>query len=208
MIKNIIYAILLGVGMAACLSQQDKEGEATAEEAPGTILSDTDKTEEAAPVTPDPSTFVIGKERVGDVVIGMPIEQMREQVPAGYTIADTTLKQEGMQSTAYLLHPKDKDKGILIEQSCEPDCRVWRINVKSSDFKTPKGIGVESKYGEVQRFYPISTVTLADGGLVAVSKEGGISFVLDQSQLPQNRLNDFTPETIPANTIVKSILIY
>lgn len=208
MIRNIIYAILLGVSMAACLSQQDKEANTASEQEPDALLTDTETDSEAANIPPDPSTFVIAKERVGNVKIGMPIAQMREQVPAGYTIADTTLTQEGMQATAYLLHPQNQDKGILVEQICDTDCKVWRINVKSSDYKTPKGIGVGSKYGEVQDLYPISTVTLADGGLVAVAKEGGITFVLDQSQLPRERLATFTPATIPANTIVKSILIY
>ncbi|WP_439881777.1 mechanosensitive ion channel protein MscS [Pontibacter sp. MBLB2868] len=208
MIKNIIYAILLGVGMAACLSQQNKEEDQSTAEAPDAAFLDTSETNIPENTAPDPSNFVISKERVGSVTIGMPIEQMRQQVPVGYTIADTTLTQEGMQYTAYLLHPKDQDKGILIEQNCDKECFVWRINVKSPAYKTPKGVGIGSKYGEIQRLYPISTVTLADGGFVAVAKEGGISFVLDQSQLPRERLASFTPENLPANTLVKSILIY
>ncbi|WP_299824125.1 mechanosensitive ion channel protein MscS [uncultured Pontibacter sp.] len=206
MIKNIIYAILLGVGMAACLSQREEDIGGEADQAATAASTETELTEEMA--TPDPASFIIQKGRVGELAIGTPIDSMRNQVPVGYTIADTTLTQEGNQSTAYLLKPEGAAKGLLIEQGCNPTCNVWRINVQHPDFRTPKGIGVGSKYSEVQEQHPISTVTLADGGFVAVSNGAGMSFVLDTSQLPQNRIASYTPETVPANTIVKRILIY
>lgn len=205
MIRNIIYAILLGVGMAACLSQREDDAGIETED-PVSAAPMTETTENTT--TPDPATFVIQKGRVGDLTIGTSIDSMRNQVPTGYVIADTTLMQEGNQSTAYLLRPRNYEKGLLVEQSCNPDCNVWRINVQHPDFKTPKGVGVGSKYSEVQQLYPISTVTLADGGFVAVSNQAGMSFVLDTSQLPQNRISSYTPETVPANTLVKRILIY
>ncbi len=205
MIRNIIYAILLGIGMAACLSQRDDQ---SATETEGTVVPDMETTTEKETITPDPTSFVIQKGNVGKIQISMLMEKLLNDIPKGYTIADTTLMQEGMQATAYLLKPQQKDKGLLIEQSCNPDCNVWRINVKAPAYRTPQGIGIGSKYAEVQKYHPISTVILADGGFVAVSKATGLSFVLDTTSLPQNKLASYTPETIPANTIVKSILIY
>ena len=204
MIRNIIYAILLGVGMAACLSQREEETGIEADQS--AAITETEAPDETT--TPDPSTFVIQKDRVGSIKIGEPIDSMRNQVPAGYTIADTVLTLEGSPSTAYLLKPANETKGLLIEQACNPNCNVWRINVQNPSYKTPKGIGIGSKYSEVMRYHPISTVTLADGGFVAVSNESGLSFVLDTSQLPQNRISRFTPETVPANTLVKRVLVY
>ena len=204
MFRNIIYAILLGVGMAACLSQREEDTGIETNE-PNTA-TDSETTDNIA--TPDPATFVIEKGRVGSITIGAPIDSMRNQVPVGYTIADTMLIQEGTQSTAYLLKPENQPKGLLIEQACNTTCNVWRINVQHPDYKTPKGIAVGSKYSEVNQVYPISTVTLADGGFVAVSNSAGMSFVLDTSQLPKNRIASYTPETVPANTLVKRILIY
>ncbi|GAB3203781.1 hypothetical protein ABID22_002020 [Pontibacter aydingkolensis] len=203
MIRNIIYAILLGVGMAACLSQREDETGIESDQ-PATTEAEVSETTPS----PDPATFVIEKGHVGDITIGTSIDSLRNQVPAGYTIADTTLTLEGSQSTAYLLKPQNATKGLLIEQTCNPDCKVWRINAQHQDFRTPKGISVGSKYSEVQQQHSISTVTLADGGFVAVSKVAGLSFVLDTSQLPKNRIASYTPETVPANTLVKRILIY
>jgi hypothetical protein len=206
-IKNIIYALLLGVGMAACLSQNDNDTNAATEvEEAG----DASATTASAGTAPDPAAFVIEKGRAGDIKVGMPIEDVRKRVTTTVAVKDTTLTLEGQQSTAYLLRAQGQEKGLLVEQHCQPDCKVWRISTESQDYKTPKGIGVGSKYDEVKRAYPISTVSLAEGNLVAVSEEAGMSFVLEDTELPQdeNEKGKYNPANIPANTIVKRIMLY
>lgn len=206
MLKNILYAVLLGVGMAACLSQQDETQDNPTESAPEEALI-TAITEEAAP-QPDPALFVVGKQRVGNIRIGMPIEQMREQVASGLSIKDTTLQQEGIQSTAYVLHPEGQRKGFLVEQSCKPECQVWRISILSTDFRTAQDISVGSKYSELQQAYRIRTVTYEEGNLVALAPDAGMSFILDHSPLPTDQLPKLTATTTPANLLVKKILLY
>ena len=204
-IKNIFYAILLGVGMAACLSQNEKDvGEQTA----GTAREITETETAAQPITPTTEQLQIQPEKVGFISIGDDIEQMRQTIPTGFTIKDTTLQQEGTPATAYVISAETHSKGFLVEQQCNPTCSVWRLNVQSDKYKTPKGIAVGSAYSQVQKTHPISTVTLADGGLVAVAKEGGISFVLNTEQIPVNQRGRLTPGTVPAATPVKAILIY
>ena len=204
-IKNIFYAILLGVGMAACLSQNDQNVEgATAGTA--TEQSITETTEET--ITPTADQLRIAPGKVGFVTIADDIEQMRQTIPAGFAIADTMLQQEGTQATAYIIRPENEDKGILVEQQCTPDCKVWRLNVQSEKYKTVKGVGVGDTYEKAQKQHPINTVTLADGGLVAVAKDGGMTFVLDPTQIPANDRSRLTPETVPPTTRVKAILIY
>jgi len=206
MLKHIFYAILLGVSMAACLSQNDTKTQQNAAQQPLPAAPET--TAEDATPAPDPSSFVIAKGRVGRVSIGMPIEGMRRQVTKGFILTDTTLTQEGTQSTAYLLHPQNEQKGILVEQTCEPACRVWRISVHSAHYKTPAGIGIGSKYGEVQQVYPITYTGMGEGNFAAVSEEAGFSFILDVSQLPHEKLAQLKPADVPANTLVKGMLIY
>lgn len=205
LLKNIFYAILLGIGMAACLSQNDKQKE----EGTATSVIKEDATETPAqPVTPSPEQLQIAPDRVGFVTIGQDIKQMRQNIPAGFAITDTTLQQEGMQATAYIIRAEQQAKGFLVEQQCDQDCKVWRLNVKSEEYKTPKGIHVGSTYAQASKAHPISTVTLADGGLVAVAKEGGITFVLNTEQVPAAQRARLTPTTVPAQTQVKAILIY
>ncbi|TPE44271.1 mechanosensitive ion channel protein MscS [Pontibacter mangrovi] len=202
MLKNIFYAVLFGVGMAACLSQQDKKAEESSGSAPPAEATETSE------IAPNPSAFVVEKQGVGNIRIGMDITQMREQVPQGFTLNDTTLQLEGMQSTAYVLHPKEQPKGILVEQSCNPDCKVWRISVLSQEFRTAAGISVGSKYGEVQQAYNIRTVTFEEGNLVALAPDAGMSFILDHSSLQPDQLPQLKATTVPENLPVRKILVY
>jgi hypothetical protein len=211
MLKNLLYAILLGVGMAACLADRDNSDDA--------VTTDTDTTVEGGPMTetieyespaavPDPADFLISKGRVGNIRIGMPIEDMRSQVPSGQQIKDTTLRLEGQQYTGYVFSSPNSPGGLLVEQVCEPDCRVWRLSISSNAYQTAQGIGVGSKYSEVAQHYPISYTSLGEAGFVAVSEAAGLSFLLDSSQLDKNRLHQIKPDQVPANTLVRGILIY
>ncbi|OKL39916.1 hypothetical protein [Pontibacter flavimaris] len=204
MLKNIIYAVLLGVGMAACLSQQT-EDEETASAPDISLLPDTAEEETAQP---DPALFVVEKQQVGNVRIGMPIAQMREQVAVGLSIKDTTLSLEGTQSTAYVLRPEDQPKGILVEQACEDDCNVWRISVLSPTYETAKGIGVGATYSELQQAYEIHSVTFEEGNLVAIAPEAGMSFILDHGTLSGSQISSISAATVPADLLIRKILVY
>lgn len=195
---------MLGVGMAACLSQQGEEADTTAS-APQipALLGTAEETKQ-----PAPTHFVVEKQRVGNIRIGMPIEQMREHVASGLNLTDTTLMQEGMQSTAYVLHPEGQPKGLLVEQACNPNCQVWRISVLSPDFRTPEGLSVGSKYSELQQQYTIKAVTFEEGNLVALAPEAGMSFVLDHTSLPPNQLQQLNASNVPANLLIRKILVY
>lgn len=196
--------------MAACLSQQDNDEETQTETLQQEERPNTAANPQAAAPAPDPASFVIEKGKVGSISIGMPIDELRNNIPRGFALKDTMLMLEGQQSTAYVLTPMGLSKGLLVEQQCEAECQVWRINVLGTQFKTSGGHGVGSKYGEVKQAYPIGTVALAEGNFVAVSEEAGLSFVLDDTQLPQDAQDRgrYNPGNIPANTLVKRILLY
>ena len=200
-IRNILYAILLGVGMAACLSQNDETTTENEEQVEATATT---------PAEPEPADLVIEKGRAGNIRLGMPIAEVRQSVVEGTVVNDTLLTQEGQQATAYVLHTSDKAKGLLIEQQCEPDCQVWRISVLSPTYKTAEGIGVGSSYGEVKAAYPITTVAVEEDNFVAVSDSAGISFMLDDTKLPQDgkELGRYDPGNIPDNTPVTRVLLY
>ena len=210
MLKNIVYAILLGVGMAACLADNDSSNEAASGTDQATESSPTLETmeTETAPAVADPADLVLAKGRAGQVRIGMPIEEMRSQLPANQQIQDTTLQLEGQAYAAYIIRTPGNQKGMLVEQVCEPDCQVWRISIRNPDYRTAQGIGVGSKYGEVAQHYPVTYTSLGEAGFVAVSEANGMSFILDTRQLDQNRLHQLKPDHVPANTLVQGILIY
>lgn len=199
-IRNILYAILLGVGMAACLSQNDEATSENEEQVEATATT---------AANPEPADLVIEKGRAGNIRLGMPIEEVRQNVVEGTVVNDTLLMQEGQQATGYLLYTNE-EKALLIEQNCEPDCEVQRISVLSPAYKTAKGIGVGSSYGEVKQAYPITTVAVEEDNFVAVSDEASMSFELDDTKLPQDgkETGRYNPGNIPDDTRVTRVLLY
>lgn len=210
MLKNILYAILLGVGMAACLSDQANSDDAASNTANPTESGPVSEPVEAdaSRAAMEPADLILAKGQAGHVRIGMPVEEMRSQVPAGQQIRDTTLQLEGQQYTAYVIDSPENEGGMLVEQVCEPNCQVWRISIRNPDYRTAQGLGVGSKYSEVAQHYPIAYTSLGEAGFVAVSEANGMSFILDTSQLDQSRLHQLKPGQVPANTLVQGILIY
>ncbi|PKV63192.1 mechanosensitive ion channel protein MscS [Pontibacter ramchanderi] len=211
MLKKLFYAVLLGVGMAACLSDRDNTDQtATATDTlpdDGDLTTTTADPETSSPAA-DPANLVIARGRAGLVRIGMPIAELRSQAMPGLQIRDTTLQLEGQPYTAYVVSTTERAPGILVEQNCEPDCQVWRISIRDPHYKTAQGIGLGSKYSEVAQHFPISYTSMGEAGFVAVSEQAGLSFILDTSQLDQNILHKLKPEQVPANTLVRGILIY
>jgi hypothetical protein len=204
MLKNLIYAILLGAGMAACLADNNNTAVTDAPDKaaiPDATVPDT-QTEA------QPTDFVLEKGRAGAIRIGMPIDELRQMQFIGQQLRDTTLQLEGQAYTAYTLHTTAGEPGLLIEQQCEPDCQVWRIRVLGNDYKTAQGLGVGAKYGEVAQQFRISYASLGDAGFVAVSEQAGMSFILNTSTLDSRKLHQLKPDQIPANTLVRSILLY
>jgi len=203
MLRNLLYAILLGVGMAACLSNGD-------DTAPDAVQDDTilETTEETPEPEEDPADFVLTKGRAGDIRIGMPIEELQAQIREGHLLKDTTLNLEGQDYTAYVFKESDTSAGLLVEQRCEPDCRVWRVGVRTADYKTPAGVGIGSKYGDLQQHYTLNYISLGEAGLVAVAEDAGFSFILDTDSLGKLPLHKLKPADVPANTLVKGILVY
>ena len=205
MLKNIIYAVLLGIGMAACLSQQEDQDE-TATDAPGSSILP--EVPDDAAASSDSSLFVIENELIGKVRIGMPINEMRAAATADFRLTDTTLTLEGMPSTAYILRQANQAKGLLIEQTCDDACKVWRISVLSPTYKTAKGIHVGSTYGELQQAHKIRAVTFEEGRVVAQAPDTGMSFILDHGNLSTEELSRLNAATTPKNLLIEQILVY
>jgi hypothetical protein len=189
--------------MAACLA--DRDDTATDAVQDDTVL---ETTEEAPVPEEDPADFVLAKGRAGDIRIGMSIEELKAQIREGQLLKDTTLNLEGQDYTAYVFKESNASAGLLVEQLCEPECRVWRIRVRTDDFKTPAGVGIGSKYGDLQQHYTIRQVSMGEAGLVAVAEDAGFSFILDTDHMGKLPLHKLKPADVPANTLVKGILIY
>ena len=152
--------------------------------------------------------YTIVNRQVGSVKINMPITDFKKLIPASQ-LQEVKITREGRGYNAYEMKKGTADgkPALRVEEICEPTCRVWRVQVLDSAYKTPEGISIGSTLGEVKKHYPISYLGTGETEIVAVSEEKKITFMLDVSKVPAKQVPLLNLKNTPNEVPVKGILI-
>jgi hypothetical protein len=154
--------------------------------------------------------------RVGQIKIGMSPSDIYAVVGKEFT-RFVDLQLEGMNSPAIELFKTEKRRDnpeIVFELD---QGRVYRIQVHSPRYRTDKGIGVDSTFGELRRIYgikdPKEIIWGEEGFYGAVVQELRMSFGLDVNKtMKPAEIEHFNNTSdlgrIPDNTRIDSILVY
>lgn len=86
------------------------------------------------------------------------------------------------------IYDKAGTKLLLIspEDESDPDSKITNIQVFDARFKTDKGLGPKSTFGDVKKNYTISGVQNAINSVVVFLKDSDIYLTIDKKQLPEN----------------------
>ncbi len=150
----------------------------------------------------------ISKSQIGPIQIGMAVNAMRKRVPAEF-LKEVPITREGRGYRAYEIRqtPTDQKAGLLIEETCEPACQVWRVHVQNPAYKTKEGLGVGSTLGDVKKHYKLNYLGAGETEIVAVSDDAKLTFMLDVSKVPAKQVPRLNLENTPDNTPVIGMLI-
>ncbi|QNF33108.1 hypothetical protein HUW51_10345 [Adhaeribacter swui] len=229
MLKKYIFWMIVQLTLLSC---QPKKSENTTESAstsstttldsvrPETISPDGtvtrldsvgDASATSAPATSRGSgttSWQISKNKIGPIHIGMHVDALRKAVPAEM-IKEVPITREGRGTKAYEIRQSatEQPAGLLIEETCEPTCRVWRVHVQSAAYKTKEGLGIGATLGEVKKHYKLSYLGAGETEIVAVSDDAKLTFMLDVSKLPEKQVPRLNLENTPDNTPVLGMLI-
>jgi hypothetical protein len=153
-------------------------------------------------------TNIIGSRQAGPVKINMSVADLKKVIPANQ-LKEVKVTREGHAYKAYQIkkNASDAQPGLQAEEICEPNCRVSRVQVLDSTYKTPEGIGIGSTLGEVKKHYPISYLGPGETGIVAVSETKKITFILDVSKVPAKQAPQLSLKNTPNEVPVTGILI-
>jgi hypothetical protein len=177
-------------------------------------LSTDSVSSDSATTTPDTASSgqtgadVIQNRQVGPVKINMPVTDLKKVIPANQ-LKEVKVTREGHAYKAYQIkkNASDAQPGLQAEEICEPNCRVSRVQVLDSTYKTSEGIGIGSTLGEVKKHYPISYLGPGETGIVAVSETKKITFILDVSKVPAKQVPQLNLKNTPNEVPVTGILI-
>jgi hypothetical protein len=160
--------------------------------------------------------LIIARGRVGEIKVGMRPDDIYAICGKQFTrIVD--LQLEGMYSPAIELFKTESKKNnpeVIFELNQD---KVYRIKVRSPQYKTDKGIGVGSTFGDLRRVYgikdPKQIAWGAEGFFGVVIKELGMSFRLDvYNTMTAAQINRIykspDPKWIPDHTTIDRILVY
>jgi hypothetical protein len=178
------------------VTRLDSTGDAASAPAP---------TPEAANTSTD---WLITKSQVGPIRVGMAVNTMRKTVPAEI-LKEVPITREGRGYRAYEIRSNASaaQPSLLVEETCEPICKVWRIHVQDTAFKTKEGLGVGSTLAEVKKYYNISYLGGGETEIVAVSDEAKLTFMLDVSKVPPAKVPRLNVKNTPDDTPVIGLLI-
>lgn len=157
-------------------------------------------------------TMALG--RVGEIKVGMSSNDIYAVFGKKLTrLVD--LQLEGMYSPAIELFKTENQRDnpeIIFELNQD---KVYRIQVHSPQYRTDKGIGVGSTFGDLRRVYgikdPKQIIWGEEGFFGAVVQELGMSFGLDVNKtMKPTQIDNFnkTSDRIPDNTRIDSISVY
>jgi hypothetical protein len=179
------------------ITHLDSVGEAASTPAPNSATEENTGT-----------SWQISKSKIGPIQIGMAIDAMRKTLPAELVKA-TPITREGRGNQAYEIRQSDTEKqaGLLVEETCEPTCQVWRVHVQNAAYKTKEGLGVGSTLGEVKKHYKLSYLGAGETEIVAVSDDAKLTFMLDVSKVPEKQVPWLNLKNTPDSTPVKGMLI-
>ncbi|RDC65108.1 hypothetical protein [Adhaeribacter pallidiroseus] len=154
------------------------------------------------------TSWQISKSQIGPIQIGMAVNAMRKRVPAEF-IKEIPITREGRGNRAYEIRqsPGEQKAGLLIEETCEPTCQVWRVHVQNPAYKTKEGLGVGSTLGEVKKHYKISYLGAGETEIVAVSDDAKLTFMLDVSKVPAKQVPRLNLKNTPDSTPIIGMLI-
>lgn len=162
----------------------------------------------------DPNQYILSKGKAGVIEIGQTIDDLYEHFDRSATrLVD--LQLEGSFSPAievYFDSSNQKKPSFIAEIRWwrEVGWAVGRITIKDDTFKTEKGIGIGSTFGEILQFYKVTSVSAGESPyLFAIVRELGMSFQLDitYQDMPSQWRRTKDLNLIPKDSKVRSILV-
>jgi len=160
------------------------------------------------------SQNLLTKGKAGVIEIGQTIDDLYEHFDRSATrLVD--LQLEGSFSPAIEVY---FDSTNQTKPSCLAEIRWWRevgwavgrITIKDDTFKTEKGIGIGSTFGEILQFYTVTSVSAGESPyLFAIVRELGMSFQLDITyhDMPSQWRRTKDLNLVPTDSKVRSILV-
>jgi hypothetical protein len=169
----------------------------------------------SAGVTAAADDFLLARNHVGNLIIGMPESAIYTVYPRRIT-KKVDLQLEGYPTPAVQVFlTKGRQRPSLLIRLEGPVPGVYGVEVMDSRFRTAKGVGVGSSLGELQKAEKQLSFVSGEGVIGALAEDLGMTFSLATDSATESRLfngnsQDHGAELskIPAETGITSVWVF
>lgn len=129
--------------------------------------------------------FEIGTDHVGQLYRETPISQLDSIFATDSIVRDTSRLKIGSGGSIEIY---EKGGGALLSLSATTDSIPVIENVRILDprYKTEKGIGLNSTYGEIRKHYEVRKVITSMNNILILLKGSDLYFTISRSELPED----------------------
>jgi len=154
---------------------------------------------ENGPELLDKNDFLIGSQNVGEILLEMPISEMKRVLKGKYRMIRRNIMVGNKSFSVYKVEDKNKTPFYFVY---EKNGRIWGIQIVDSKFKTQKGIGIDSSLGNIRALYSKVKVNLHPQKVIFVTlDELGVKLFLQEENI------NFDKKIFPLQTKISYIIL-
>lgn len=151
------------------------------------------------PEQTEKNDFLIGAYQVGEIVLGMPISEMKKVLKGKFRMIKRNIMVENQYFSVYKVEDKEKAPLYFVY---DQNGRIWGIQIVDSRFTTQKGIGIDSSLASIRSLCSKVKINLHPRKVTfATFDDLEIKFFLSDENI------DFTQKIFPLQTKVSYIIL-
>ncbi len=128
--------------------------------------------------------FVISSDRVGLLDMNTAAHELEDLYQADSVVRDTLELSLGIGNGKMRIYEKGGKHLLTVTPGNDSLQLVKHVLIADPRFKTEKGIGLSSTFGDIKKEYPIQKVVTSLNNVVVFIKESDIYFTIDKKELP------------------------
>ncbi|AWX43758.1 hypothetical protein HME9304_00749 [Flagellimonas maritima] len=132
------------------------------------------------------TTFLITENSIGPLLSTTPIDDLETIYAQDSIVKDTLRLNIGTKNKKIKIFEKGGKHLLTLSPNLDSVPTVENIRIFDPRYKTEKGIGLNSRFGEIQQNYNFKKVVTTLNSIVVFPKASNFYFTIDRKELPSN----------------------
>jgi len=155
--------------------------------------------------------FLIAKDQVGQLVKSNSAEELEAVFVQDSVVRDSSQVSFGSSFEKLQVYEKGGKHLLTLSTSADSLNTIENIRVHDPRFKSEKGIGLSSTFGEIKAAYEIKKIVTLSNNLVVFLKNSQMYFTISRAELPPSlrylRDTDIEAVQIPDKAVAKYLMV-